>query len=371
MRVRNVNTCTGDINHLRPVRQGLLLCLIAGLLGCLTGLPTEMAASETLAVIERDTLQARYLVPVINHDTMIVNLTVDPFTISLHSGIPAGKYVKDSPLSAFGRNSLLSVPMFAPFTVPIKNSIILENPQVSSMGQQIFYCWGPMIVPSGYAVRAQYDNYYAAGRDFYRDHGMDIPGGLRIKSKYTVNSREREKESSLYHLGLDLLLKNEGKQDIEDMFFRVFVPAALALEAQGDLHHLVEPVEIWFSDNLTVTTSSITDGFGNAAQGIDASVQIGTLKAGDSFLCALQVDCTRKTEEGDIYPIFSILGRSQLGRLWPPTIIKGVPPGNQKQFHYILYNLVIGARRIFHMDKNGISVIRAETSKRYRSLLPQ
>jgi hypothetical protein len=362
MRGINANSCIREIYYFRRLRQGLLFCLIAALLGGLIGQPIEIAAKETLAVIERDTLQTRYLVPVINHDAMIINLTDDPMTISIHSAIPQGKFVKNSPLSSFGRNSLLGVPMFAPFTYPIKNSIILGNPEIKMIGMQISYYWDHVVLPSDHAVRAQYDNYYAPVSLFYRNYGMNI-ASLLIRSNYRVTVEKGEKEEKLYHLGLNIHLENEGDQDVVDMFFRLFVPVALALEDRGDLHSLVEPMEIWFSDNLNVTISSITDGFGNAARGVEASVQIGTLKAGDTFHCALQIDCIKKAKKGEIYPVMTLLGRRQLVRVWPATIVKGAPMETQKKFHYLLYNLVIGARRIFHIHKKGITVIRAENEK--------
>jgi hypothetical protein len=346
-------------------KQVLLFCLITAMVGCFSGQPPGKTAREIIAVIERDTLQTRNFVPVINHDAMIVNLTHKAMTIEIHSAIPPGKYLKDSPHSAFGTDSLLGGPMFAPFTLPIKGHIILEKPKVNRMGKGVSYYWDNVVLPSGQAVRAQYDNYYGPASDFYFNHGMSI-SGLDIKSDYTVKVEKEKKEEILYQLGLHLTLENAGEQDVVEMFFRVFVPFALALEDKGDLHSLVEPVEIWFSENLKVATISLVDGFGNAARGVEASVQIGTLKTGDTFHCALQIDCSKKAKEGEIYPVMTLLGRRQLVRAWPATIVKGAPPETQEKFHYLLYNLVIGARRIFHIHKKGITVIRVENLKQAR-----
>lgn len=347
------------------LKQVLLFCLIPAMVGCLSERPPGKTAGEIIAVIERDALQTRNFVPVINHDTMIVNLTPETMTIEIHSAIPPGKYLKDSPYSAFGTDSLLGGPMFAPFSLPIKGHIILEKPKVNRTDKGVSYYWDNVVLPSGQAVRAQYDNYYGPTSDFYFNHVMNI-SGLDIKSDYKVKVEKEERGEILYQLGLHLTLENAGGQDVVEMFFRVFVPFALALEDKGDLHFLVEPVDIRFSDNLKVTTISLVDGFGNAARGVEASVPIGTLKPGGTFSCVLQIDCTQKAKEGEIYPVMTILGRRQLVRAWPATIVKRVPPGTQKKFHYLLYNLVIGARRIFHINKRGITVIMAENLKQAR-----
>lgn len=360
MKRKNFSTGIGKTVYTKALKHMLFLFLMGTIVvGCLRSQPIGETAKETLAVIERDTLQTRHLVPVINHDTMIVNLDDTPLKVSINSTIPKGKYIKNSPLSAFGRDSLLGGPVFAPFTFPIKEFIILENPKIDRRGKQISYYWDNAALPPGHAVRAQYDNYYCQASDFYRQYGMDI-AGLRIKSNYSVTSGKKGKGETQYHLNIDLILENQGDQDVVEMFFRFFVPFALALEDKGDLFSLVEPVDIWFSENLKVAFISLVDGFGNAARGVEASVPIGTLKAGDTFHCALQIDCFKKVKEGEIYPVMTLLGRRQLVRAWPATIVKGTPPETQKKFHYLLYNLVIGARRIFHIHKKGITVIRAE-----------
>jgi hypothetical protein len=311
-----------------------------------------------IAVIERDTIQTRNFVPVINHEAMIVNLTAHSLKIDIDSPLPGGKYRKDDPFAAFGRNSKLGAPTFSPFKVPIDDYIILEKPLLEEKDKMFSYYWRNVVLPPGQAVVAQYDNSYAPLKDFYRDFGMEI-AGLLIGSQYSV-----EKRKDIYRLSLVLTLQNQGEQHIKEMLFRIFVPEALSLENRDEPLQLVKLKEIFASENLNVTTSSIVDGFGNTARGIDASLELDTLEAGASVQLALQIDCHKEAERGEIYPIMYIIGRRKLTRLWPPTIISGAYAKSERKFHYLLYNLVIGDRRIFRLDKSGITVVPAETIKK-------
>ncbi|UCH98435.1 MAG: hypothetical protein JSV88_16760 [Candidatus Aminicenantes bacterium] len=343
--------------------QVLVIYLIAVLWGCSPGQPQPAAplkktAKETLAIIERDTLKTRNFVPVINHETMIVNLGDDALTIDIYSDIPRGKYIKDSPFTAFGRDSLLEEDIFSPFIVPVKSHIILGKPGVKKNGDRVSYYWENVSLPPGEARSAQYENDYGKADDFYFNDGIDI-AGLHIKSYQTVE--KPGKKETLYHLGISLFLENSSNRDITDMFFRVFIPTSLVLEDHGDLYFLVEPVQIRSSKNMTVTTGGMTDGFGNVTRGIDASVQTRILKAGASFGCALQIKCNKKAKKGEIYPVFSVRGRRERVRLWPASIIMGAPIEGRKKFHCMEYNLVIGAPFLFYMDKDKIAVIRPET----------
>lgn len=345
----------------KMVIPALVFCLF--LFGLLAVSVSSIAGAEQqekkgeIAVIERDTIQTRNFIPVINHEAMVVNLTDHPLDIGIQSPLPEGKYRKDAALSAFGKASKLGAPAFSPFTVPIDDFILLEKPQVNIEGKDVSYLWKKVELPGRYAAVAQYDNYYGPLETFFKDWGMDI-AGLLIGSQYTV-----EKKEDIYKLSLVITLQNEGKHPVKALLFRIFVPHALSLADRDEPLNLVNPVEMYGSENLTVTSSSIVDGFGNTARGVDASLQLDSLEAGTSVQLALQMDCIKEVEVGEIYPVLYIIGRRKLARLWPPTIISGAHAESNRTFHYLLYNLVIGDRRIFRLHKGGIDVVPAESVK--------
>lgn len=338
-----------NIFTLKILKVFLIFCLAFAVIGTLPASSAQV--EETLAVIERDTLQTRNFAPVINHEAMVVNLTGKALTVDIRSPFPAGKYIKDSSLAAFGKDSLLGAPLFSPFEAPVKEHMVLEKPALEEKGADISYYWNKVTIPAENAAIAQYDNYYGPVTAFYRPDGLDVEG-LRVTGDYSVT-----KQDTMFRFKFVFTLKNSGTQDIDEMFFRFFLPNALALDEKGDLHTLVEPDEIWSSENLTVTISTIIDGFGNAARGIDATMEIGTLNAGAEIQGVLQIDFKKKVEEGDIFPIFNLLGRRKLTRLWPATIISGEAIKSVKSFHYLFYNLVITDSRLFKLKKDSIEVV--------------
>lgn len=315
------------------------------------GQETEKLAGETLAVIERDTIQTRNFVPVINHEAMIVNLTDKPIIADILSPLPAEKYSKDSPLAAFGHNSLLGAPMFSPFPVPSSGHIILEKPEIKRVGQNIAYSWEKTELPPAKAVIAQYDNFYGPKTDFYRDFGLEI-ARLQVVGDYSV-----KKTKDTYRLLLNITLKNVGDQPIEEFFFRIFLPTDASLKGGGDMQTLVSMKEVWASEHVNISQSTIVDGFNRTASGIDASSQIGVIPAKSEVQCVIQVDCQKKAGTGEIYPLLYLLGRQKMIRLWPETEIKtGKELGPKKEFHYLFYNLVIPDRFIFKLTREGIGV---------------
>jgi len=344
------------------IQAAFIAVILAGLLSVsvysFAGAAREEKGEGEIAVIERDTIQTRNFVPVINHEAMVVNLTAHSLKSGIYSPLPGGKYRKDDPFAAFGRDSKLGAPTFSPFEVPIDDYIILEKPLLEEKDKTFSYYWRDVVLPPRQAVVAQYDNSYGPLKDFFRDYGMEI-AGLLIHSQYEV-----EKRKGIYRLLLVITLRNQGEYHIREMLFRIFVPEALSLENRDTPLELVKPVEIFGSENLHVTTSSIVDGFGNTARGIDASLELDILEAGASVQLGLQIDCNKKAERGEIYPIMYIIGRRKLTRLWPPTTISGAYAAGERKFHYLLYNLVIGDRRIFRLDKSGITVVPAETVKK-------
>jgi len=318
------------------------------------GQETEALAGETLAVIERDTIQTRNFVPVINHEAMIVNLTDKPIIADILSPLPAEKYSKDSPLAAFGRNSLLGAPMFSPFPVPSSGQIILEKPAVKLAGQQVVYAWEKTELPPAKAVIAQYDNFYGPKSDFYRDFGLEI-ARLQVISDYSV-----KKTKNTYRVLLNITLKNVGDQPIEEFFFRLFLPTDASLKGGGDMQALVGMEEVWASDHVNIGQSTIVDGFNRTASGIDASSQIGVIPAKSEVQCVIQMDCKKIAETGEIYPLLYLLGRQKLIRLWPGTEIKTEKDvGRKKEFQYLFYNLVIPDRFVFKLTREGIGVEQA------------
>ncbi len=331
----------------------IILFVFTGLITA--NLQAQGADDAVWALVERDAIQTRNLIPVVNHAAMLVNMGKKEIIVSIHSPFPPGKYRHDSPFTAFGNDSLLGAPMFAPFTMPVKQTQVLEKPEAIVDDSGARFIWKEVKLLPEHAVMAQYDYYYGPPAVFFEDNGMDI-AGVRLTQRYSV-----EETDGIYRFKFHIDMKNAGTEDLEEMFFRLFVPHAVLPDGGDTWKVLAEPVEIWSSDNLSVSESSIIDGFARAARGIDASVPIGIIKAGDEIRLVLQMDIKKKADTGIIYPIMNILGRRKSARLWPPTQITGLKPGPAKQFHYLFYNLVIADRFAWQLERSGVRIVKAES----------
>ncbi|MCI0470137.1 MAG: hypothetical protein L0Y73_00600, partial [Candidatus Aminicenantes bacterium] len=205
--------------------------------------------------------------------------------------------------------------------------------------------------PPQVAVIAQYDNPYGAKSDFHRGYGLEI-AKLQVIGAYSV-----KKNKDLYRLLFDITLKNQGDQPIEEFFFRIFIPTEVKPKEGDEWQILLSADEVWASEHINISNSTIVDGFNRTAQGIDASCQVGTIPAGAITQFIIQMDCRKKAAIGEIYPLLYLLGRQQLFRLWPETeLAPAVDPGKQKKFHYLFYNLVIPDRFMFRLTSEGIGV---------------
>jgi hypothetical protein len=336
-------------------RLFLVLVFLSIVFGSVTAhLQPQRDGAPEWALVERDTIQTRNLVPVVNHAAMLVNMGQKEIVVSIQSPFPKGKYLRESPFTAFGNDSLLGAPMFAPFSIPIKQTEVLGKPEAIVDDSGARYIWNGVKLLPQHAVIAQYDSYYGPKTVFFEDRGMNI-AGIKLIQRYSV-----EKKGGMHRLIFRIDMKNIGTEDIEEMFFRLFVPNAVLPEKGEPWMVLVEPVDIWSSANLSVSESSIIDGFTRAARGIDASVPIGIIEAGKEIQFVLQMDIKKKAEKGAIYPIMNILGRRKSTRIWPVTRITGAL-GAAKRFHYLFYNLVIADRFVWQLDQTGLKIVKAES----------
>jgi hypothetical protein len=312
-----------------------------------------------LYVIERDTLQTRNFVSIVNHETMAVNLGEIDLRLELTSPVPAGKNRTGPFYPAFLEDSLLPDPLFAPLEVAPTKVAHLDRPRQRDGEGGPAFVWPSVALPAGQAVIAQYDN-YLGGKDFYhRPEGLDI-FGLRIQSRY----RAVQEEGGRWRLSLAYTLINDTGGDVSDVTLEIFVPLVRHVENEEDAEDrvLLTADEICSSPDLEVARMTRVDGFASPASGLSALLRIESLPAGGQRSCFVRVVGRPDERAGTLWPILSLRGRSLQPAVWPPTRIAAVPAVREGRFSYLSYNLVMQDSRAFSLSANACRAVAAPSS---------
>lgn len=325
-----------------------------------TGSGAAQDQGAPLYVIERDTLQTRNFVPIINHETLVVNLGEAGLSLQLTSPVPAGKNRTGPFYPAFLEDSLLPDPLFSPLEVAPDKVSYLERPQqVEKEGAHAFV-WKPVELRAREAVIVQYDNYLGEPDFYRRPAGLDIYG-LKINSRYQAT----ETENGKWQLAFTYTLANETSSEISDLSLEIFLPLTRHSEDDEDDagRVLLAPDQICSSPDLEVARTTRADGFGRPAAGLSALLRIETLKAGEQRSFFIKVSGQRDEPTGTLWPILSLRGRSLQPAVWPPTRIDAVPAVKEGRFSYLAYNLVLQDSRVLELSPAGF---RVETAPPFR-----
>jgi hypothetical protein len=325
-----------------------------------TGSGAEQGNGAPLYVIERDTLQTRNFVPIINHETMVVNLGEADLSLQLASPVPAGKNRTGPFYPAFLEDSLLPDPLFSPVEVAAEKVSYLDRPQLVEKTGAPTFVWEQVELSAREAIIAQYDNYLGEP-DFFRcPEGLNIYG-LKINSRYQAIKLENGK----WELAFTYMLVNETASDISDLSLEIFLPLTRHSEDGEDETGRVflEPNQICSSPNLEVARMTRADGFGRPAAGLSALLRIEAMSAGEQRSFFIKVTGRREEQTGTLWPILSLRGRSLQPAVWPPTRIEAVPSVKERRFSYLSYNLVLQDSRVLELSPAGF---RIETAPPYR-----
>jgi hypothetical protein len=308
--------------------------------------------SPRLYVIERDTLQTRNFTPIINHQTMAVNLGDQPLEMELISPIPAAKDKEGKFYPAFLEESLLPTPLFSPLEVTPKKVIYLGRPEIKKAGQGSEFVWKKVNLPGKEAVVAQYDNYLGEPDFFWRPQGLEI-FGLKLHTRYEVERLD----ASRWRLSMRYELVNDTGSVLKDLGIEVFIP--LWCQREGKEMTLLEVEEISTSPNVDHTRFTKVDGFGQAATGLGMNWRTEELQPGAQAVFFLKLTGLQATQKGSLWPIITLEGRSLQPPVWPATIIRAAKPLREGRFAYLSYNLVLQDSRAFRFSPMGVQPIQA------------
>jgi hypothetical protein len=306
-----------------------------------------------LYVIERDTLQTRNYVPIVNHQTMVVNLGERPVSLDLTSKFPGYLNRKGDGFPAFLEDSLVADPIFSPIEITPKKTSYLAQPELAADGKEASYSWRNVHLPPGESVVAQYDNYFGEAGHYWRDDGFDFQG-VRVKTSYSAEELKGGR-TELY-LGFEIV--NGTGQPVQDFDLGVFVPVRRLLQEKEI--DLLEPDRICTSPNVEASRLTKSDGFGEAAEGFGASISIKELLPGKPekyFICLAGKAEARSSAS---WPIVTVTGRSIRPAVWPPTTIRTDEPVNEARFSYLVFNIVVKDRRLFRFSPDGVKVEKAK-----------
>lgn len=303
-----------------------------------------------LYIIERDTLQTRNFIPIVNHHTMVVNLGDYDLTLDVVSDIPSGKFQEGPAYPAFLEESLLPDPLFAPIDVSPVKTLHLDRPDIVTDNNTTAFVWRDIKLSPGEALISQYDNYYGETGMFRRKAGFDIER-LAIKADYSV---KREDETR-WTISFAYTLHNRTERMIKDLSFGVFIPCE-HLNEDGGTTPLFDLGEICVSPEIEFSRVTRADGFGNAAAGINVMHWRDAFAADAAISFSFKLAGRQGAADTAIWPLVTIMGRSLNRALWPPSTIETKTPVREGRFSYISYNLILQDRTRIRMSPLGIIV---------------
>ncbi len=311
------------------------------------GAPQEEPLS--LYIIGRDTLQTRNFVPIVNHQTVIINLGEKPLELELTSKIPAGKHREGEGFPAFLEDSLLPDPVFSPIGVSPKRTSYLARPNLSTQKSGKAYVWRGVMLPPGESVIAQYDNYFGEPNHYWRPYGFDFHG-IQVRKTYT----SRKARASIWELSFSYDIVNTRAYAVKDFSLSIFVPIK-QIQKESETVFL-ELQQICSSPNIEVSRVTKSDGYGEAGYGVATALMVTDLipKAKINFF--MRLSGNKIADTGAIWPILNMMGRSHDQAVWPATDVRVSAPVKIDRFSYLSYNLALMDSQMFAFSPMGITV---------------
>ena len=325
---------------------------------------SQDAESPPLYILERDTLQTRNFIPIINHHTMAVNLGKRPLTLELSSDIPVGKFRQGKFYPAFLENSLLPDPLFTPIDITPTNVMYVDRPETIVENESTSFVWKGATLPPGEAVIAQYDNYFGEPNMYWRPYGMEV-FGLHLRARYAAGHPDEDK----LDLSFEYELVNSTGNTLSDLLLQVFIPIR-QMTGEAEVHFL-ELQRITISPNVDVSRHTRVDGFEKPAYGIAATVNIGELENNETTHFFLSLSGKNTHAEGVIWPTLILRGRSIQKPVWPSTRIETNQPVHEERFNYLSYNLVVQDSQVILFSNQQIEVKSKVPEKKAEDTLIQ
>ncbi len=307
-------------------------------------------APRNLYVIERDTLQTRNFIPVINHEIYLVNRGKAPLEFSLVSPIPKGKYIKGEFYPAFLEDSLLMDPLFSPEEFSTKMTRYLAIPETDINGDKTSFVWKKVNLPAGEALIAQYDNYFNEPSVFWTREGLEVVG-LVVHTTYSI-----EQQGTGYSYLFKYEIQNTNTVPVEEFLFETFVPVIIHVDQQDTT--LISLTELAGSPEVTPSKVTKADGYGRASTGVSADIWAPKLAPGEKRVFFIRLSGFPPQYAADtVWPVLILRGRLTVTPIWPQAIVDGVPAGNIERFYYVSYNLVMRDSKMISIKGHEMKVV--------------
>jgi hypothetical protein len=344
---------------------GATFCIIA--LGMAQGSDLAKSGSRggepqmaTVLIVERDVLQTRTnaFTPIINHEALVANLSDHPIEVSIESPVPDGLYKVDQFYPAFGQDSLLAAPMYFPDKIAIAKYEILERPSVETKNARVRFIWPKVRIKPGHAAIAQYDNYFGRLSQFWSEKGLRLLD-LSIAAEYKASFEVRSKEISF---DLQWRLKNQGKEDIENIMLDFILPDTVhSLEGKPDTTFF-NLNRLSHSEGIKSSRGMLGDGFSRPATGSILAMNTPKLKPGETSILWAKVKGEKLVEKGRIWPLVTVQCRMKGDRIWPATFLHSSTPLKTSSFYYRQCNMILPDAYLFHLEPESVKVRKAPVS---------
>jgi hypothetical protein len=323
------------------------------------GVPTGSSKDKKeqvhpVLLVERDVPQTRVgFDPIVNHEALIVNLSKDAITLDIESSIPEGRYVVKQFFPAFGRNTLLGMPMEYPQKIEVSKFDVLETPTIDTKSGKTVFRWKNVSIPPGQAAIAQYDNYMGPLSQYYTTSGLRILD-VDIRSSYKVSFMD---DGKAVVLDLSYEIENLGREELQALLMDIIVPDKAFSDGSDSLTQLFETADAVASPEIQMMRGMLGDGFGKVAEGTIFNISIDSIKPGQSRTFWMKVIGKNWTKDGKSYPLISFQGQTTGSPIWPATKLKSKKKLQITTHSYRHANLILPDKRLFKFGPSEVTIV--------------
>lgn len=295
-----------------------VLCAPPGILALDLG-TSDAAAAPAWTVVERDLLQTRNFVPVINHSTVVSNLDDADLALTIRSPVPP-ELDRSGPFwPRFGSDAVAGSASMAGGARTLPDELarsVLGKPERMS-GTQGGYEWRAA-VGGKHALVAGYTNYFGAPDAFAASPERLQLLDLQIGSRFSMSHRQ-----DLLVLTVEIELANTGARPLSALQFKLCFPETV-IDAAQQTQRLWSVRAHRVQGDAVYSSVGHVDGLGRrVAAGHAASLTVDALAAGERRRFALELSGVLLERDDVLFPSYLVGFVEAEGgrRIWPASVV--------------------------------------------------
>ncbi|MYN19731.1 hypothetical protein GTP81_23585 [Rugamonas sp. FT107W] len=335
----------------------LTTCLLHGLPGVpvLAHATSTAIAPPVLSVFERDLIQTRNFIPVINHSTVVANPGDADLALIIRSPIPAELDRAGPFWPRFGPDATTaSTSGGVPAALANLARTVLGLPERMS-GGQAGYEWRS-VVDGKHALVADYTNYFGRPDAFVSGPGQLQLLDLHVRSRFTASRQQDEQV-----LTMEIELDNTGPRRLGGLQFRLCFPETV-IDAAQQTRRLWSVRAHRVQGDAVYSSVGHVDGLGRrVVTGHAATLTADTLAPGERRSFTLTLSGAPPEREDVLFPSFLIGFFEAEGgpRLWPASTVLPYSAVSLDRHYFREAAVLLPAPHWFSIHDKAVEVVAA------------